>query len=125
VAFLVLDKDTGEEPHHVGSMEKNVGFLERHALVKSPSEMVSPDSVLPAHVFLFAILLFLATKQQALCRPQLANAHTNTAVEARTGCDLLILKINKFLEPKHHNIRRVLWLDGISDEIRRAQATRG
>jgi len=33
VAFLVLDKDTGEESNHVGSMEKHIGFLERHALV--------------------------------------------------------------------------------------------
>lgn len=63
VAFRMLDENTGEEPHHVGSMEKNIGFVERHALVQSTGEMVSPYSVLPTHVFLLTILLLLATLQ--------------------------------------------------------------
>lgn len=63
VAFRVFDKYTGEESHHVGSVKKNIGFLERHTLVQCPGEMVSPYPVLPAHMFLLAILLLLATLQ--------------------------------------------------------------
>jgi len=44
--------------------------------------MVSPYPVLPAHVFLFTVLLFLATKQQALCGRELASVHVNTVVES-------------------------------------------
>lgn len=63
VAFLMLDKGTSKEPNHVGCVEKNVGFIKRHALVQSPSQMFNPDSVLPTHVFLLAILLLFAPKQ--------------------------------------------------------------
>lgn len=66
VAFLVLDEDTRKQANHVGSVEKDVGLVERHALVESSGQMVSPDSVLSTHVFLLAIVLLLATEQQAL-----------------------------------------------------------
>lgn len=67
VAFLVLDEDTRKQANHVGGVEENVGLVEGHALIESSSQMISPDSVLSTHVFLLAIILLLATEQQALC----------------------------------------------------------
>lgn len=65
-ALLVLDKYTGEESDHVGTVKKDIRFLERHALVESSGQMINPNSILPAHMLLFTIFFLLATKQQAL-----------------------------------------------------------
>lgn len=42
-----------------------------------------------------------------------------------TSCDLLVLKINQFLEPKYHDLWRVFRGDRIPDEIRRSHTAGG
>ena len=67
MAFLVFDENASKQSDHVRSMQKNIGFLERHALVKRTGKMIDPHSVLTTHVFLLTVLFLFTTKQQALC----------------------------------------------------------
>lgn len=67
VAFFVLDKYAGEQSNHVGTVQKNVRFLERHTLMQCAGEVIDPHPVLPAHMLFLSILLLLASKEQALC----------------------------------------------------------
>lgn len=66
MTFLVFDKNACEQSHHVRGMQKNVGFLEGHAFVKTTSKMIDPHSILTTHVFLLTVLFLFAAKQQAL-----------------------------------------------------------
>lgn len=68
VAFLVLDKDTGEEPDHIGRMKKDIRLFERHTLMESPSKMIDPHPILSAHMLFLSVFLLLTAKQQTLCK---------------------------------------------------------
>ena len=67
MAFLVFHENASKQSHHVRSMQKNVGFLERHAFMKRTGEMIDPHSILTTRVFLLTVLFLFTAKQQALC----------------------------------------------------------
>lgn len=58
-----FDKDAGEQAYHTGRMEQTVRLIMRHEILQTPSKMISPGSVLVAHVFRLLGILFLALKE--------------------------------------------------------------
>jgi hypothetical protein len=89
-------------------MEECVSLAGGHIFVEAFGEIVSPGTILMAHPLVIHVVLLLALLEQSSCKILVAR---NTLNEGRalTGCDFLILQVDKFLESKDNYIRRVDW----------------
>lgn len=112
----MLDENAGEKTNEICRMEKDIIFIKRHTVVDSRCKMVSPHSVLSTHMFLLRTILLFTTLEQRLCRISAIEVKQEDRKGRLTGCNLLVFQIDKFLESKDYDLRRVLWVDCISYE---------
>jgi len=58
-----FDENTTEQPNHASCVKQMVWFLGRHNVLDTPNEVVTPRTVLAAHVLLFLRVFLLAASE--------------------------------------------------------------
>ena len=63
-----LDKDTAEQANHTARMKQMVRIVGWHSIFNASDKVVTPCSVLTAHVFLFRRVLFFVALEKSFLK---------------------------------------------------------